>query len=58
MTVKASTIKGIRFTGVPAAHNDIERDEKGKCRFMGYVIEAGGKKIYHSGDTLLIPGNG
>ncbi len=49
-------IKGIRFTGVPAAHNDIERDEKGKCRYMGYIIEAGGKKIYHSGDTLLYPG--
>jgi len=23
---------------------------------MGYVIEIGGKKIYHSGDTLLFPG--
>ena len=49
-------IKGIRFTGVPAAHNEIDRDEKGRCRYMGYVIEAGGKKIYHSGDTLLYPG--
>ncbi len=23
---------------------------------MGYVLDIGGKKIYHSGDTLLYPG--
>ena len=49
-------INGIKFHGIPAAHNELERDEKGRCRFMGYVIEIGGKKIYHSGDTLLYPG--
>ena len=49
-------IKGIRFTGVPASHNELERDEQGRCRYMGYVIDIGGKKIYHSGDTLLFPG--
>ncbi|MEP6596413.1 MAG: MBL fold metallo-hydrolase, partial [Ginsengibacter sp.] len=30
----------------------IERDEKGNCKYMGYVIEFAGCKIYHSGDTL------
>src|SRR5437867_8683218 len=40
------------FHGVPAKHNKIEKDDKGKCRFMGYVIEFGDHKIYHSGDTL------
>jgi len=49
-------INGIKFHGIPAAHNELERDENGRCRFMGYVIEIGGKKIYHSGDTLLFPG--
>jgi len=49
-------IMGIRFTGVPAAHNELERDDLGRCRYMGYVIEIGGKKIYHSGDTLLFDG--
>jgi L-ascorbate metabolism protein UlaG (beta-lactamase superfamily) len=44
------------FHGVPAKHNEIERDENGNCRFMGYVIEFGKYKIYHSGDTLLFPG--
>jgi L-ascorbate metabolism protein UlaG (beta-lactamase superfamily) len=48
--------KGIRFTGVPAAHNELERDNMGRCRYMGYIIEMGGRKIYHSGDTLLFDG--
>lgn len=40
------------FHGIPARHNEIERDEKGNCRFMGYVIEFGPWTVYHSGDTL------
>jgi L-ascorbate metabolism protein UlaG (beta-lactamase superfamily) len=42
--------------GVPAAHNELERDAQGNCRFMGYVLEFGSWKIYHSGDTLWYPG--
>jgi len=40
------------FHGVPAKHNEIEKDANGDCRFMGYVIAFGKYKIYHSGDTL------
>jgi L-ascorbate metabolism protein UlaG (beta-lactamase superfamily) len=40
------------FHGIPAMHNEIERDENGNCRYMGYVIDSGRWKIYHSGDTL------
>ena len=40
------------FHGIPAKHNEIERDEHGNCKYMGYVIEFGKSKIYHSGDTL------
>jgi len=46
------TIDAFTFHGVPAKHNEIERDENGNCKFMGYVIEFGEWKIYHSGDTL------
>jgi L-ascorbate metabolism protein UlaG (beta-lactamase superfamily) len=49
---KAVTIDAFTFHGVPAKHNEIERDENGNCKFMGYVIEFGEWKIYHSGDTL------
>lgn len=40
------------FHGIPAMHNEIERDEKGNSKYMGYVIEAGNWSVYHSGDTL------
>lgn len=45
-----------KFTGVPAAHETIEKDDGGRCKFLGYVIEFGRWTIYHSGDTLAYPG--
>lgn len=52
-------VEGWRFTGVAAAHNEVERDELGRCRFLGFVIERNGIRLFHSGDTLwhdgLIP---
>jgi len=50
------TIDGFTFHGVPAKHNEIERDGNGNCKYMGYVIEFGKYKIYHSGDTLWFDG--
>lgn len=45
------TTKGFRFHAVPAAHNDIETDAWGRHKCLGYIIEAGPWRIYHSGDT-------
>ncbi|MBS1600937.1 MAG: MBL fold metallo-hydrolase [Bacteroidetes bacterium] len=44
------------FHGIPAKHNEIERDEHGNSKFMGYVIRFGPWSIYHSGDTLWFEG--
>ncbi|MDB5299855.1 MAG: hypothetical protein JWO87_1518 [Phycisphaerales bacterium] len=44
------------FTGIPAAHESIERDAAGHCRFLGYIIRAGAWAVYHSGDTVLYDG--
>ena len=49
---RSATVDEFIFHGIPAKHNEIERDEKGNCKFMGYVIEFGKYKIYHSGDTI------
>lgn len=49
---KSVTIDGFTFHGIAAKHNEIDRDENGNCKYMGYVIEFGNYKIYHSGDTL------
>lgn len=50
------TIDDFTFHGIPAKHNEIDRDEKGNCKYMGYVIVFGPYKIYHSGDTLWFDG--
>lgn len=38
--------------GVVAAHNELERDETGRTRFMGFWIRIGPFRLYHSGDTI------
>jgi len=53
---QSAIIDEFSIHGIPAKHNEIERDEKGNCKFMGYVIEFGKYKIYHSGDTLRFEG--
>lgn len=49
-------IAGFRFYGIPAAHDTVERDALGQCRYLGYVVEFGGYRVYHSGDTLWFAG--
>jgi L-ascorbate metabolism protein UlaG (beta-lactamase superfamily) len=41
---------------IPAAHNSIDRNDEGKCHYLGYFITAGNLRIYHSGDTLYYDG--
>jgi L-ascorbate metabolism protein UlaG (beta-lactamase superfamily) len=48
-------IHGIQIYAVPAAHNEIDRDAEGRCHYLGYVIQLGKFRIYHSGDTLRYP---
>lgn len=49
-------IQGFRFHAVPAAHEAIDRDEQGRCHYLGYVVSFGRFCVYHSGDTVLYPG--
>jgi L-ascorbate metabolism protein UlaG (beta-lactamase superfamily) len=53
---RSVAVDGFTFHGIPAKHNEMERDQNGNCRYMGYVIEFGKYKIYHSGDTLWFDG--
>ncbi|WP_052226867.1 MBL fold metallo-hydrolase [Microbacterium mangrovi] len=47
---------GFRVTAVPAAHEELTVDAHGQNLFLGYVIEIGGMRIYHSGDCAPYPG--
>ncbi len=43
-------VAGFRIVGVPAAHEDLER------QYLGYLLRFGPWSVYHSGDTLLYDG--
>jgi L-ascorbate metabolism protein UlaG (beta-lactamase superfamily) len=49
-------IAGIRFSGIASAHEALERDEHGRAKYLGYVLQFGGWTIYHSGDTVRYQG--
>lgn len=44
------TIQGV------AANGEEDRDEQGRCRRLGYVLELGPWMIYHSGDVVAFEG--
>jgi len=50
---KCHTLGGFTIHGFPAAHNVLERDDWGRYRHLGYIIQAGPWTLYHSGDTKL-----
>jgi L-ascorbate metabolism protein UlaG (beta-lactamase superfamily) len=52
----SATAGGFTIHAVAAAHNEVERDAEGRCKFLGYVVQCGPWTIYHSGDTLLYDG--
>lgn len=48
----STRISHFTFIGVPAKHNEIEKDDAGRHKFMGFIIRFGKWTLYHSGDTL------
>jgi L-ascorbate metabolism protein UlaG (beta-lactamase superfamily) len=49
-------IGSFELTALASAHEQIEYDDDGHCRYLGYVIRVGGRTFYHSGDTLYYDG--
>ncbi|WP_059048971.1 MBL fold metallo-hydrolase [Paenibacillus senegalimassiliensis] len=45
----------LRVTPIAAAHEQLERDDSGNPRYVGYVLELNGVTLYHAGDTLVFP---
>jgi L-ascorbate metabolism protein UlaG (beta-lactamase superfamily) len=46
----------LRVWAIASAHETVERDEHGWCRYLGYLFKFGPFTIYHSGDTMLYAG--
>lgn len=53
---KTARAGAFEITGVAAAHETIERDELGRCRFLGYLVRFGPWCVYHSGDSIAYAG--
>ena len=49
-------LEGARVEVVPAAHEVITVDDAGDHVFVGYVIDVGGVRVYHSGDCVPFAG--
>lgn len=49
---ESTDVAGILFHGITAAHNTLDRDDEGNCKFMGFVAQLAGITLYFSGDTL------
>jgi L-ascorbate metabolism protein UlaG (beta-lactamase superfamily) len=47
---------GFTLRAVPSAHESLDTDAAGRHLYLGYVIEAEGLRLYHSGDTLAYDG--
>ena len=45
-----------RLHAIPSAHETLDTDENGDHKYVGYIIEVGGKTIYHSGDACPYAG--
>jgi len=45
-------LAGCWWHAVPAAHEQVDRDARGRCLYLGYVVQLGPFTIYHSGDTI------
>jgi L-ascorbate metabolism protein UlaG (beta-lactamase superfamily) len=49
-------LSGIRFFGMASSHETVERDEQGRVKMLGYVLQFDEWSLYHSGDTVRYEG--
>ena len=47
---------GFRVRAIPSAHEEFDRDERGRHPYLGFIIESSGLRLYHSGDSLIYTG--
>jgi L-ascorbate metabolism protein UlaG (beta-lactamase superfamily) len=50
------SIPGATVRPLPSAHEGLDTDESGRHLYLGFVLEMGGLRFYHSGDSLAYDG--
>jgi L-ascorbate metabolism protein UlaG (beta-lactamase superfamily) len=48
--------RGLSIMPTAAAHEKLETDAEGNYSFLGYIIDAGAARLWHSGDCIPFPG--
>jgi L-ascorbate metabolism protein UlaG (beta-lactamase superfamily) len=51
-----SPFAGCTVTATRAAHEDLQQTPQGFHRFLGYILDFAGPRLYHSGDTVPFEG--
>lgn len=46
----------VKIKAIPAAHEDLEFSDQYGHRFVGFIFDWNGVKVYHAGDTTIYPG--
>jgi len=46
----------LKVSAIPAAHEDLQRNERGEYLYLGYILQLAGLTVYHSGDTVPFDG--
>jgi L-ascorbate metabolism protein UlaG (beta-lactamase superfamily) len=49
-------LPGLSVHATHAAHETVERDDQGHCRFLGFALRAKGTTLFHSGDCVPFEG--
>jgi len=49
-------LAGLRLRAIAAAHESLDTDQAGRHKWLGYVIDVEGVRLYHSGDSIPYPG--
>jgi len=44
---------GFFVRALPSAHEGLDQDDAGRYLYLGFVVEADGRRFYHSGDTVV-----
>lgn len=49
-------IGNFKIEAIPSAHEVLKMNGSGEYHHLGYIVKAGGLRIYHSGDCVPFPG--
>jgi L-ascorbate metabolism protein UlaG (beta-lactamase superfamily) len=53
---RIEVLPGCFVSPIPSAHESLDRDAEGRYPWLGYIIDANGLRLYHSGDCVPYPG--